>query len=88
MGAPVMETEFNSTLGTVGDIALVDMSQYVTIQNGGPVTLNSLHVYFTTDQEAVRTTWRVDGAPWQASALTPFQGTATQSPFVLLETRS
>jgi hypothetical protein len=52
------------------------------------VTLNSLHVYFTTDQEAVRTTWRVDGAPWQASALTPFQGTNTQSPFILLETRS
>lgn len=89
MGAPVIETEFNSTLGTVGDIALVDWSQYVTImQNTAPVTLSSLHVYFTTDQEAVRTTWRIDGAPWQASAVTPYQGTNTQSPIVLLETRS
>lgn len=87
MGAPVMETEFNSTLGTVGDIALVDLSQYVTINNGGPVTLNSLHVYFTTDQEAVRTTWRIDGQPWWGAALTPYQGTNTQSPFILLETR-
>ena len=87
MGAPVMETEFNSTLGTVGDIALVDWSQYATISKGGPKVDNSLHVYFTTDQEAVRSTWRIDGAPWQASAVTPYQGTNTQSPIVLLETR-
>ena len=87
MGAPVMEVEWASSLGTVGDIALVDLSQYVTISKGGPQTLNSMHVYFTTDQEAVRTTWRVDGQPWQASALTPYSGTNTQSPFILLETR-
>jgi HK97 family phage major capsid protein len=88
MGAPVVEVEWASTLGTVGDIALVDLSQYVTISNGGPQTLNSLHVYFLSDQEVIRTTWRVDGAPWQASALTPYSGTNTQSAFVLLETRS
>lgn len=88
MGAPVVEVEWASTLGTVGDIALVDLSQYVTISNGGPQTLNSLHVYFLSDQEVIRTTWRVDGQPWQASALTPFQGTNTQSAFVLLESRS
>lgn len=87
MGAPVMEVEWASTLGTIGDIVLVDLSQYVTISNGGPRTDNSMHVYFTTDQEAVRTTWRIDGAPWQATALTPYQGTNTQSAFVLLETR-
>jgi HK97 family phage major capsid protein len=88
MGAPVMETEFNSTLGTVGDLALVDWSQYVTISKAGPKIDNSLHVYFTSDQEAVRSVWRIDGAPWQASAVTPYQGTNTQSPIVLLETRS
>jgi HK97 family phage major capsid protein len=88
MGAPVMEIEWASTLGTVGDIALVDLSQYVTINNGGPMTLNSLHVYFTSDQEAIRTTWRIDGQPWWASALTPYQGTNTQSPFVFLATRA
>lgn len=88
MGAPVMEIEWASTVGTVGDIALVDLSQYVTISNGGPQTVNSLHVYFTSDQEAIRTTWRLDGQPWWASALTPYQGTNTQSPFVLLESRS
>lgn len=88
MGAPVMDIEWASTLGTVGDIALVDPSQYVTISQGGPQTMSSLHVYFTTDEEAVRTTWRIDGQPWWASALTPYQGTNTQSPIILLATRA
>lgn len=90
MGAPVIETEWNSTLGTVGDIILVDLSQYVTINKGvGSVnTLSSMHVYFLSDQQAFKTTWRTDGSMWQADALTPYQGTNTQSPVVLLATRS
>lgn len=87
MGAPIMEIEFASTLGTVGDIALVDLSQVVSITQGMQ-SMTSLHVYFTTEEQAFRTSFRLDAAPWQASALTPFQGTNTQSPIVLLETRS
>lgn len=87
MGAPIMEIEFASTLGTVGDIALVDLSQVVSITQGMQSN-SSMHVYFVTDEQAFRTTFRLDAAPWQASALTPFQGTNTQSPIVLLATRS
>ena len=87
MGAPVMEIEFASTLGTVGDIALVDLSQVVSISQGMQ-SMTSLHVYFTTDEQAFRTSFRMDAAPWQASALTPFQGTNTQSPIVLLASRT
>lgn len=87
MGAPIMEIEFASTLGTVGDIALVDLSQIVSITQGMQ-SMSSMHVYFTTDEQAFRTTFRLDAAPWQASALTPFQGTNTQSPIVTLATRS
>jgi HK97 family phage major capsid protein len=87
MGAPIMEIEFASTLGTVGDIALVDLSQIVSISQGMQ-SMTSLHVYFTTEEQAFRTSFRVDAAPWQASALTPFQGTNTQSPIILLATRS
>ena len=87
MGAPIMEIEFASTLGTVGDIALVDLSQVVSISQGMQ-SMTSLHVYFTTEEQAFRTSFRLDAAPWQASALTPFQGTNTQSPIILLETRS
>ncbi len=87
MGAPVMEVEWASTVGTVGDIALVDLSQYVTINKGAPTTMSSMHVYFLSDQMAYRTTWRIDGQPWQSLPLTPFAGTNTQSPFVVLATR-
>ena len=87
MGAPIMEVEFASTLGTVGDIALVDLSQIVSITQGMQ-TLQSMHVYFTTNEQAFMTSFRIDAAPWQSSALTPFQGTNTQSPVVLLATRS
>lgn len=88
MGAPVMEVEFASTLGTNGDIVLVDLSQYVAVTKGGLNSMSSMHVYFTTDEQAFRTTFRLDGAPWWATALTPFQGTNTQSPIVTLATRS
>jgi HK97 family phage major capsid protein len=88
MGAPVMEVEFASTLGTVGDIALVDLTQIVSVTKGGMQSTASMHVYFTTDEQAFRTTYRLGAAPWQHSALTPFQGTNTQSPIVLLESRA
>lgn len=87
-GAPVMEIEFASTLGTVGDIALVDLSQYVTISKGGMNSEVSMHLYFDTDEQAFRVTFRLDGQPWWPSALTPFQGSNTQSPVILLATRS
>lgn len=87
MGAPVMEVEFASTLGTVGDIVLCDLSQVVSITQGMQ-SMSSLHLYFATDEQAFKTTFRMDAAPWQSSALTPFQGTNTQSPIVTLATRS
>lgn len=89
MGAPVIEVEYASTLGTKGDIALVDLSQYLTLtKSQGMQTQTSMHLYFASDQQAFRTTFRVSGQPWWPAPLTPFQGTATQSPFVFLDTRA
>jgi HK97 family phage major capsid protein len=88
MGAPVIETEWNATLGTVGDILLVDMSQWVSISKGGMESATSMHVYFTTDEQAFRTTFRVDAQPWWASVLTPFKGSNTQAPAISLATRA
>lgn len=86
LGAPVIEIEWCSTLGTVGDIILADMSQMVSVSKGGMETMNSMHFYFDTDQQAFRTTFRLDAQPWWAAALTPYKGTRTQSPFVTLAT--
>lgn len=87
-GAPRVETEFNATLGTTMDLLLADLGQYVTISKGGIAQAVSAHVEFLTDQTALRFTMRVDGQPWEASAITPYKGSNTQSSFLTIETRS
>lgn len=87
-GRPVIATEFNSTLGTQGDVILADLSQYLTITKGGIAQAQSMHVEFLTDQTALRFIMRINGQTWENSAITPYKGTATQSSFVTLDTRA
>ena len=86
LGRPVVETEFNPTLGDVGDILLADMSQYVMIDKDVQAA-SSIHVQFITDQVAFRFVYRCDGQPKNAAPLTPYKGTGTLSPFVAIEAR-
>lgn len=88
MGRPVIPTEYNPTLGTVGDITLVDLSQYVVIEKGGMKADSSIHVRFINNERTFRFIYRVDGQPTWNTALTPAKGTNTLSPFVALATRS
>ena len=87
-GAPVIPTEFNPTLGTVGDIMLVDLSQYLLIDKGGPQADSSIHVRFINNEKTFRFIYRVDGRPLWNTVLTPAKGSNTLSPFVALATRS
>jgi HK97 family phage major capsid protein len=87
-GLPILPVEYCATLGTVGDILLVDLSEYQMIEKGGVRSEYSLHVRFLYDEGVFRFIWRVDGQPKWHSALTPFKGTATVSPFVGLATRA
>lgn len=88
-GRPVIPTEYNATCGTVGDIVLADMSQYVLGQkSGGIKAATSIHVQFLTEETAFRFSLRADGQPWWASAVTPAKGSNTLSPFVALATRA
>lgn len=87
-GRPVIPIEYAAGLGDLGDIILADLGEYAWIQEGGVETATSIHVAFTTFEQAFRASWRVDGQPTWRSALTPFKGTAnTLSPFVVLEAR-
>jgi HK97 family phage major capsid protein len=86
-GRPVIATEYNATLGSPNDIALVDLSQYTIVDKGGVQMATSMHVAFDTDEMRFRITYRVDGRPMWAAPLTPFQGTQTKSPFVILAKR-
>jgi HK97 family phage major capsid protein len=74
-------------LGTVGDIILVDLSQYLLIDKGGIQTAASIHVRFVFDESCLRVILRVDGQPIWNSALTPYKGSNTLSPYVALATR-
>jgi len=87
-GRPVIEIEQCSTLGTVGDIILADLGEYLVIEKGGIESASSIHVRFIYDETAFRFVYRIDGQPAWNAALTPYQGSNTTSPFVALATRS
>jgi len=87
-GRPVVETEYNAALGTLGDIVLADMSQYKFARKGGIQSASSIHVEFLTDQMVYRFIYRCDGQPIWDSSLTPYKGSTALSPFVVLATRS
>jgi HK97 family phage major capsid protein len=86
-GIPVVVSEHMSTLGSEGDIALVDLSKYFTALKGGVESASSIHLYFNKAENAYRWTVRLDGKPSRASVITPAsgQGTKTLSPFVVLD---
>jgi HK97 family phage major capsid protein len=88
-GLPLIATEYNPTLGTVGDLMLVDLSAYATgVHGDGMKTASSIHVKFVNAETAFRFMYAVDGQPWLASAITPCKGSNTLSPFITLATRA
>ena len=88
MGRPIVPTEHNGTLGDKGDILLADLSQYLWIDKGSIKSDSSIHVRFLNDEMTFRFILRADGQPIWESALTPFKGTATKSPYVTLDARA
>ena len=87
-GRPVIPIEQCSALGTVGDIILADMNEYIVGDKGGINAATSIHVQFTTDETAFRFTYRVNGQPIWNSTLTPYKGSIKLSPYITLATRS
>jgi HK97 family phage major capsid protein len=86
-GRPVVTTEYNNTLGALGDITLADLSQYTVVDKNGVQAATSMHVAFNTDEMVFRITYRVDGKPMWNNVMTPAKGASTLSPFVALAAR-
>lgn len=85
MGRPAIPMEQCATLGTQGDIMLIDPTQYIAIDKGGIQSASSIHLAFLTDETAFRFVYRYDGQPTWISAVTPATGSAnTLSPYVAL----
>jgi HK97 family phage major capsid protein len=87
MGRPVVDIEHAESLGTEGDLMLVDLSQYIRIERDMQ-RASSMHVRFIYDETVFRFVQRVDGQPAWRTPVTPYKGTVTRSPFVTLATRA
>jgi HK97 family phage major capsid protein len=87
-GRPVIPIEQASALGDLGDIMLLDLSEYLLIDKGGINAASSIHVRFLYDESVFRFIYRVDGQPKRKKPLTPYKGANTLSPFVVLAERA
>ena len=87
LGRPVLPVEYCATLGDLGDILLTDLSQYLMIDKGGVTQASSMHVRFINDEMTFRFIYRVDGQPAWKTAVTPFKGSNSLSPFITLAAR-
>jgi HK97 family phage major capsid protein len=83
-----MDIEQCETLGDAGDIYFLDLSHYILTDKGAMQSAISMHVRFVYDETVLRFVYRVDGQPDVNSALTPFKGTNTVSPFVRIAART
>lgn len=86
-GRPIIFFEHCSTLGTLGDVMLVDLDKYAMAEKGGLQTASSIHVQFLTGEEVFRWVWRLNGQPILHKAITPAQGSNTLSAYIALAKR-
>jgi HK97 family phage major capsid protein len=86
-GIPITFVEQAETLGAPGDLVLADWSQYVILRKGGIKEAESLHFKFDTGLKAIKWTMRLDGMSRVKTPLTPYKGTNSTSPFVVLAAR-
>lgn len=87
-GRPIVVTEHNPALSSLGDVIFADLSMYKTATRGGVHAAMSIHVRFLYEESAFRFSFRVDGQPWLKSAVASAKNASfTQSPFVTLEAR-
>jgi len=84
---PVIAVEQAATVGDLGDVMLLDLSQYLLADKGGMEQASSIHVMFIYAETTFRFMWRLDGqSAWNAS-VTPANGSNKLSPFIVLEAR-
>lgn len=85
MGIPVFFNEISPTLGTTGDLRLINLDYYL-VKPGMGATLKSDNTYanFIIGNETIRMVYYEDGKPWITNVLTLRDGTNTVSPFIEL----
>jgi HK97 family phage major capsid protein len=89
MGKPMIPTQAMNALSSQGDIAFVNLKQYLAAQKTGGIRSDaSVHLFFDYDMTAFRFILRMAGQPWRSAPITPrAAGAATLSDFVVLDPR-
>ncbi|MDP1906612.1 MAG: phage major capsid protein [Pseudomonadota bacterium] len=85
-GLPVVQIDACPALGTLGDIILADLSQYIVAMKAAQMA-SSIHLWFDQDIIAFRLTVRLDGMPALGAPVTPTNSAVSKSHFVALATR-
>ena len=84
LGYPVRWSERTPTIGSKGDVMLLDLSYYYIKDGSGLILSASEHVQFTKDKTLFKVIKSVDGQSSLNTPLTLENGT-TASPFVILD---
>jgi HK97 family phage major capsid protein len=85
LGIPFVLNDQSPTLGSEGDLMLVDLDYYL-IKDGSGISISaSEHPLFTQNRTIIKAFWNVDGQPWLSTPLLARDGVSTVSPFVVLQ---
>lgn len=87
LGRPAVQSDRNPILGSLGDIWIADLGQYLIKDGSGPFVAASEHVLFQQNKTMIKVFWNVDGAPWLTAPLQLENGYVA-SPFVTLNVPS
>lgn len=84
-GIPIIFTGKTPTLGTLGDLMLLDLTYYLIKDGSGPFIAASEHVLFRQNKTVIKVFWNVDGQPWVVEPLTLEDGATQVTPYVVLD---
>jgi HK97 family phage major capsid protein len=83
LGRELLFSDHASSLGTKGDLMLVNPDGYFAIQRGPSQSDSSIHLFFDYNITAFRTMFRFGGQPLLSAAVTPAKG-SSRSHYVIL----
>jgi HK97 family phage major capsid protein len=84
LGRPIFYSEYPSTVGSAGDLILVNCAEFLEGIYQPMQGAESVHVRFVQHETAFKFWLLNAGAPWWRSAMTPEQSSTTLSPMVIV----
>jgi HK97 family phage major capsid protein len=88
LGVPLQWNDHCKTLGTVGDLQLLNLDGYYALRRTDVKYASSIHLNFDTAQTAFRWTFRFGGTPYLSAPISPANGSSTRSHFIALADRA